>query len=640
MPSFSATTGGSDATPGAARAGAGAGRSVGVVVPRLARFTEPLPLACGRALPEFELAYETYGTLDADASNAVLICHALNASHHVAGYYADEPDNVGWWDNMIGPGKPLDTDRFFVIGVNNLGSCFGSTGPLSPNPATGKPWGADFPLVTVEDWVDAQARLADLLGIRQFAAVMGGSLGGMQALSWAIRYPGRIRHALVIAAAPNLSAQNIAFNEVARQAILTDPDFHDGRFDAHGVKPRRGLRVARMIGHITYLSDQQMEEKFGRELRDGLRFSFAPEFQIESYLRYQGEKFAEYYDANTYLRITKALDYFDPAGAAGGNLARALAPAACRFLVVSFTTDWRFAPARSREIVKALVDNGRDVSYAEIIVPHGHDGFLLDDPQYLAVVGTYYDRIAADLGSEMGSEPDSEMGSGPIPPHRPNQDPTRGPVKLDLTPFPRPAYLPSAAAAAGRADFATIAAWIAPNAHVLDLGCGDGSLLAYLQRERGATGYGIEIDDAGVLACIANGVNVLQSDLESGLAGFDNASFDCVILSQTLQAMRHTEGIVNEMLRVGRDAIVTFPNFGHWSHRLQILRGRMPVSSSLPYQWYDTPNIHLCTVADFDAFLAQRRIAVENRVVLARGRPVSALPNLLGELAIYRFRRA
>ncbi len=391
MPSFAATTGGSD--PSAALAAA---RSVGPVEERRERFTEPLPLACGRTLPEYELAYETYGTLDAAGSNAVLVCHALNASHHVAGYYADDPGNVGWWDNMIGPGKPLDTDRFFVIGVNNLGSCFGSTGPVSTNPATGAAWGADFPLVTVEDWVDAQARLADRLGIAQFAAVMGGSLGGMQALDWAIRYPVRVRHALVIAAAPNLSAQNIAFNEVARQAILTDPDFHDGRFEAHGVKPRRGLRVARMIGHITYLSDEQMEEKFGRELRDGLKFSFAPEFQIESYLRHQGEKFAEYYDANTYLRITKALDYFDPAKGSGGSLARALAPATCKFLVVAFTTDWRFAPARSREIVKALVDNNRDVAYAEIVAPHGHDAFLLDNPQYTAVIRASFERIAAE----------------------------------------------------------------------------------------------------------------------------------------------------------------------------------------------------------------------------------------------------
>ena len=617
MPSFAATTGGSTAT-------AAPGHSVGAVEAQQAHFDTPLPLACGRSLPQYELAYETYGTLDAAHANAVLVCHALNASHHVAGYYADDPDNIGWWDNMVGPGKPLDTDRFFVVGVNNLGSCFGSSGPLSTNPATGAPWGADFPLVTVEDWVDAQARLADRLGIRQWAAVMGGSLGGMQALAWATRYPDRIRHALVIAAAPNLSAQNIAFNEVARQAIRTDPDFHDGHFEASGTKPRRGLVVARMIGHITYLSDEQMEEKFGRELREGLKFSFEPEFQIESYLRHQGQKFAEYYDANTYLRITKALDYFDPAIATGGDLAKALSPATCGFLVVSFTTDWRFAPARSREIVKALVDNKREVSYAEIVAAHGHDAFLLDDPQYMAILGAYYERIAADLG-----------GARPASTAAPQSDARAlGPESV-----PAP-YVPSAAAAAGRADFATIARWVSRGSQVLDLGCGDGSLLAYLARERGATGYGVEIDGAGVLSCIASGINVLQSDLDSGLAGFDDASFDCVILSQTLQAMRRIEDIVVEMLRVGREAIVTFPNFGHWSHRWQIATGRMPVSTALPYQWYDTPNIHLCTVADFDAFLAERHLPVMNRVVLADGRPVSVLPNLLGELAIYRFRRA
>jgi len=369
-----------------------AARSVGIVTAQKAVIAQPLSLASGATLPSFELMYETYGTLNADRSNAILVCHALNASHHVAGYHAGETDSDGWWDNMVGPGKPVDTDHFFVVGVNNLGSCFGSTGPASINPATGKPWGADFPIVTVEDWVDAQARLADYLGIERFAAVMGGSLGGMQALSWAIRYPDRIANALVIAAAPNLSAQNIAFNEVARAAILTDPDFHEGRFYDYGVKPVRGLRVARMIGHITYISDEQMAEKFGRQLRDGINFSFAPEFQIESYLRYQGEKFSEYYDANTYLRITKALDYYDPAGVAGGKLAQALAPAKCRFLVISFTTDWRFSPARAREIVKALVENRRDVSYAEIVAPHGHDAFLLDTPQYHAVVRAYLDR--------------------------------------------------------------------------------------------------------------------------------------------------------------------------------------------------------------------------------------------------------
>ena len=320
---------------------------------------------------------------------------------------------------------------------------------------------------------------------------MGGSLGGMQALAWATRYPERIRHALVIAAAPNLSAQNIAFNEVARQAILTDPDFHDGHFDAHGTKPRRGLRVARMIGHITYLSDEQMEEKFGRALRDGLKFSFAPEFQIESYLRYQGEKFAEYYDANTYLRITKALDYFDPAIATGGDLARALAPATCRFLVVSFTTDWRFAPARSREIVKALVDNGRDVSYAEIVAPHGHDAFLLDDPQYMAVVRAYFERIAARSGRGRRTRR-SASASATHARRRRDAPARRRRADAALTSLGRgrrrPRRLRDDRRAGSRAD-----------SRVLDLGCGDGSLLAYLARERGATGYGIEIDDAGVL---------------------------------------------------------------------------------------------------------------------------------------------
>jgi len=368
--------------------------SVGIVTPQRATFTEPLALQSGASLPGFDLVYETYGSLNAERSNAILICHALNASHHVAGIYEGESESEGWWDNMVGPGKPIDTGRFFVIGVNNLGSCFGSTGPASINPATDKPWGSDFPIVTVEDWVDAQARLADRLGIERFAAVMGGSLGGMQALAWAIRYPQRIVRALVIAAAPNLSAQNIAFNEVARAAIMTDPEFHAGKFYDHNVKPVRGLRVARMIGHITYISDEQMAERFGRQLRDGLNFSFAPEFEIESYLRYQGEKFAEYYDANTYLRITKALDYFDPAAATGGDLARALAPSTCRFLVISFTTDWRFSPARSREIVKALVDNRRDVCYAEIEAPHGHDAFLLDTPQYHAIVRAFLNRAS------------------------------------------------------------------------------------------------------------------------------------------------------------------------------------------------------------------------------------------------------
>jgi len=368
--------------------------SVGVVVPQRASFQRPLALRSGAVIDRYELAFESYGTLNAARSNAVLVCHALNASHHVAGVYAEDPKGAGWWDNLVGPGKPLDTNRFFVLGVNNLGGCHGSTGPASINPATGTHWGAQFPLVTVEDWVEAQARLADELGIEQFAAVIGGSLGAMQALQWSMGHPQRARHALVIAAAPKLSAQNIAFNEVARQAITTDPDFYGGDYYAHGVVPKRGLRLARMLGHITYLSDDAMAEKFGRALRTGsIKFNFDVEFEIESYLRYQGDKFSEYFDANTYLRITKALDYFDPAADFGGDLAKALSRARAGFLVVSFTSDWRFSPARSREIVKALVDNRLNVSYAEIDAPHGHDAFLMDDDRYHGVVRAYFDRI-------------------------------------------------------------------------------------------------------------------------------------------------------------------------------------------------------------------------------------------------------
>jgi homoserine O-acetyltransferase/O-succinyltransferase len=375
--------------------------TLGSVTPQQMQFADPLPLANGMRLVDYHLVYETYGTLNASRSNAVLVCHALNAGAHVAGL--DANGQPGWWDNLVGPGKPLDTNRFFVIGVNNPGSCFGSTGPMHLNPATGRAWGADFPVVTVEDWVDAQARLVARLGIDRLAAVIGGSLGGMQALAWTLRHPERVQHCVAVATAPNLSAQNIAFNEVARRAIITDPDFHGGHFYAHGVLPRRGLRVARMIGHITYLSDDSMEAKFGRELKAGpagqLGYTTQDiEFQIESYLRHQGDKFSEYFDANTYLLITRALDYFDPARAHGGGLTAALAPArGKRFLLVSFTTDWRFAPARSREIVKALVDNAAAVNYAEIDAPHGHDAFLLDDARYHGVLRAYFERVAQDV---------------------------------------------------------------------------------------------------------------------------------------------------------------------------------------------------------------------------------------------------
>ncbi len=370
--------------------------SVGLVTPQLARFDEPLALACGRSLPSYELIYETYGTLNSAASNAVLICHALSGHHHAAGYHSATDRKPGWWDSCIGPGKPIDTNRFFVVSLNNLGGCNGSTGPSSPNPATGKPYGADFPVLTVEDWVHSQARLADRLGIGQWAAVVGGSLGGMQALQWTITYPDRVRHCVDIASAPKLSAQNIAFNEVARQAILTDPEFHGGSFQDQGVIPKRGLMLARMVGHITYLSDDSMGEKFGRELKsDKLNYDFhSVEFQVESYLRYQGEEFSGRFDANTYLLMTKALDYFDPAAAQGGDLAATLAGVTAQYCIMSFTTDWRFSPARSREIVDALMAARKNVCYLEIDSPYGHDAFLIPTQRYMQGFSNYMNRIA------------------------------------------------------------------------------------------------------------------------------------------------------------------------------------------------------------------------------------------------------
>jgi homoserine O-acetyltransferase len=459
--------------------------------------------------------------------------------------------------------------------------------------------------------VDSQARLADKLGIAQFAVVMGGSLGGMQALAWAIRYPKRIRNALVIAAAPNLSAQNIAFNEVARQAIMTDPDFTRGT--SRGTGPcRAGACASRAwSGTSRTCRTCRWRTASGASCAMASTIRSRPSSRSSRTSVTKARSLPSTTTPTPTCASPRRSTTSIPALAAGGSLANALAPAECKFLCISFTTDWRFPAARSREIVKALVDRRHEVSYAEIDAPHGHDAFLLDNPQYHALVRTFFDSVASDADYStfrFGAE-----------------------IRQKIEERDRQAH---------RADFATIASWIAPGAQVLDLGCGDGSLLAYLARERSVKGYGIEIDDRGVLASVRNGANVLQSDLESGLAGFDDASFDCVILSQTLQAMRHTEEIVAEMLRVGREVIVTFPNFGHWTHRWQILKGRMPVSQELPYQWYDTPNIHLCTVADFDAFLRERNCVVENRVVLAGGRAVHALPNLMGELAIYRFRRA
>lgn len=372
--------------------------SIGIVTPQKWSFDSPLTLQNGCVLPRFELMIETYGTLNADKSNAVLICHALSGNHHVAGYHSKNDKHPGWWDNMIGPGKPVDTNRFFVVGLNNLGGCHGSTGPLSINPDTGKAYGADFPMVTVKDWVESQSMLADRFGIDKWAAVMGGSLGGMQALQWAIDKPQRLKHALIIASAPRLSTQNIAFNDVARQAILTDPDFCQGQYAQQQKIPRRGLRIARMMGHITYLAEDGLGKKFGRQMRQpNYQYDYNVEFEVESYLRYQGDKFAEVFDANSYLLMTKALDYFDPARDYDGNLVAAVSAIQARILIASFSSDWRFSPRRSQELLDALVVANKPVQYIALKSAHGHDAFLMEDADYQAAIRIYFNNIATEL---------------------------------------------------------------------------------------------------------------------------------------------------------------------------------------------------------------------------------------------------
>jgi len=374
--------------------------SVGLVSPQTLHIDSPIILEGGKSLPAYDLVFETYGQLNQDASNAILICHALSGDHHVAGYYTMEDKRPGWWDNVIGPGKAIDTNQFFVVCLNNLGGCKGSTGPTSINPETNTPYGPDFPIITVNDWVKIQAVLADNLNIHQWVAVVGGSLGGMQAMQWAISLPERLKHVIMIAAAPKLSAQNIAFNEVARTAIKADPDFHEGYYASHDTLPRKGLGLARMLGHITYLSDEAMGEKFGRELRHGsINYGFDVEFQIESYLRYQSETFAEQFDANTYLLMTKALDYFDPASDFQDDLTKAVSEIQAKCLVISFTTDWRFSPERSQEIVNALLSANKDVTYAEIEANQGHDAFLFPISRYHDILNAYMKKIASEVTS-------------------------------------------------------------------------------------------------------------------------------------------------------------------------------------------------------------------------------------------------
>jgi len=368
--------------------------SIGIVKPNIFKCADPIKLSCGMTLDNFELIYETYGKLNKNKDNAVLVCHALSGNQHVAGRHKKTDKHPGWWDSLVGPGKPLNTNKFFVIGINNLGGNEGSTGPKSINPKTKKVWGSSFPIITVEDWVKTQKTLINYLGIQRLSSVIGGSLGGMQALEWNLQFPNEVKNTIIIAAAPNLTAQNIAFNEVARQSIITDPDFQKGNFYTKKNKPKRGLRVARMLGHITYLSNDAMKSKFGRKKKNkDFQYNFNTEFEIESYLNYQGDKFAKEFDANTYIRMTKALDYYDPTKQNKKRLSEVFKKIKSKFLVISFTSDWRFSPSRSKEIVKSLLDNNINVSYAEISAESGHDAFLMSDDHYHEILNSFFKNI-------------------------------------------------------------------------------------------------------------------------------------------------------------------------------------------------------------------------------------------------------
>jgi homoserine O-acetyltransferase/O-succinyltransferase len=587
--------------------------TVGVVKTQVIRVVEdnnPLELACSKTLGPIDVAYETYGKQDADGGNVILICHALSGNAHVAGLNSPDDRKPGWWDNMVGPGKGIDTNKYFVICSNFLGGCSGTTGPSSINPKTGKPYGLDFPMITIADMVKVQKLLLDKLGVKKLLAVIGGSIGGMQVLQWAIEYPDFVKAAIPIATTSHLSAQSIAFDAVGRNAILADPNFADGQYHEAG-QPIRGLGIARMIGHITYLSEESMRDKFGRKLRtaDDYKYDFASEFAVETYLDYQGQSFVERFDANSYLYITKAGDYFDPAKDYG-SLEKAFADAKSRFFVVSLSSDWLFTPAQSRIIVEALAANRKDVSYCDIASPYGHDAFLLE----IDTLGQFICCFLKATYDPQNRKPCSciaKRGGG-----------------LNIFDQPQRA----------RVDYDLIESLIEPGNSVLDVGCGSGELLANLIRDKNIKGEGVELGQEYVLDCVCRGLPVIQQDVEQGLEYYADKSFDYVILSQTVQTLKTPEKALLEMLRVGKEVIVSFPNFAHWRCRLQMaILGRAPVTGNLPFEWYNSPNVHFFTIKDFDRFCDKLGVKVEKRIALRETRvsPVKFAPNLFADQAVY-----
>jgi len=588
--------------------------SVGIVQTQTIRLVDPakpLELECGKTLAPIDVAYETYGELNKAGDNVVLICHALSGSAHVAGYNSPGDKKPGWWEVMVGPGKGIDTNRYFVICSNFLGGCSGTTGPSSINPQTQKPYGLDFPIITIADMVKVQKLLLDKLGIKKLLAVIGGSIGGMQVLQWAIEYPDFVKAAIAIATTSHLGAQSIAFDAVGRNAILADSNFANGKY--HGKKgPDGGLAIARMIGHITYLSEQGMREKFGRKLRgaDRYRYDFDSEFAVETYLDHQGQSFVERFDADSYLYITKAADYFD-LQKDYGSLTNAFANTKSRFLIISFASDWLYTPAQSESIVDALAANHKDVSFCNIASPYGHDAFLLEPEVLGSFIRGFLDAT---------HRPDVRRQ------YKPDSDGKKRPISR----FEQ--------AQRTRVDYELIESLIEPNSTVLDIGCGDGELLANLIANKNIKGEGIELEQDLVLACVKRGLSIIQRDVERGLENYADKSFDYVILSQTVQTVKNPEKVFKELLRVGKKVIVSFPNFAHWRCRMQLFfLGKAPVTKQLPFSWHDSPNIHFLSLADFDGFCKKLGVKVENRIPLGKNRlsPVKFAPNLFAEQVIY-----
>ncbi|MBN1359290.1 MAG: homoserine O-acetyltransferase [Sedimentisphaerales bacterium] len=595
-----------------------ADNSVGLVETKILRVVEadaPLPLECGKQLGPIDVAYETYGRLNEAGDNAIHVCHALSGSAHAAGYHNADDKKPGWWEDMIGPGKGIDTDKYFVLCSNVLGGCSGTTGPSSIDPNTGSPYGLRFPIITIADMVRVQKRLLDCLGIRHLLAVIGGSIGGMQVLQWSIAYPDMMDAAIPVATTTHLGAQSIAFDAVGRNAILADANFANGQYHDKSV-PARGLAIARMIGHITYLSEEGMRQKFGRQLRTAEKYSydFNSEFSVETYLDYQGQTFVDRFDANSYLYITKASDYFDLARDYG-SLRQAFANTRARFLVVSFSSDWLFTPAQSEAVVDALAANGRDVSFCNIHSSYGHDAFLLENE----TLGAFVDCFLAATARPNWVEIEGVCCHRHVSPAGRHEQAQRA-----------------------RVDYQLVESLIEPDATVLDVGCGDGELLAGLRHDKRIDGRGIEREQELVLGCVCKRLSIIQYDIERGLGSYADKSFDYAILSQTVQTIRDPERVLRELLRVGRKVIVSFPNFAHWRSRVQLLcRGKVPVTRQLPFGWHDTPNIHCLSLKDFDEFCGHLGATIERRVPLVKTRPspVRLWPNLLAEQAVYVIRK-